>query len=1082
MTLLDDLCSLDNLNYAWRKAKVLFNRADGYVDNGEITAFELNLANELLNIQHGFRALSYALSPLRPLPRPKKLENGKALDRQYFHVPVRDQVAWIAMTNILGPRLDPLMPAWSYGNRIYRTAWFGTVEGRQSKKLEIGPYRHASGHLYRRFQHSWPLFRRHIVRTARLMAGIRSEGPTITEEDQAEEKAFFVGQADNLAYFKPNFWRKPKSPRRQELHHASIDLEKFFPSISRTAIVAALTSILPETDRHNFHILLSKMLDFTVSIEDIPPDIIARVEPLFSDFCGDNGIPTGLFVAGFLANAVFLPIDQEVEKRLGKKRRIAHFRYVDDHTIIAYDFDDLCDWIREYCDLIRTSGIGVDVNKEKFDPKSLGAYLSFLENNTPEQQREMQDLRTEALNDTRIDGTNPTKLLTKTLGQVSAVAAGNVHIMDDDDLKDRLKLLEWLLLADIPDREIRPDTRAAFAAGQIATLVPLIAQSGDGIVDKAREIAELERELRSLRKLGVPDNKLKMTTAKMKAAQKELKKKETDQEKHEKAQYSHCFDLLMRAFKEFPGKPRLFYRLCHYCLLTGHPGLNDIASWIVEQRREHVVWADYYAGLGLQILATNLFRASSILENPNALRSDQDAARAHIEDITRLDEKAFVVPGERAAWFHKVGERELYVSLISVAAQYAKSDESTLVKKLNDTATRLNSRSNWEISTASWRDRTEWSAGVWAEWAEKQLSVDGKPSAARSEMFVSHLVAHEPYDVLAMRRYPELLPHDWWQGYLSMPSGSIPFDDAGWWRDVLSGRSNWREDAKTSHHEAIRSAANSLSIAVDEDPSRQVNSSTLLDWLQHVSGLSKFDPRRSEWTALQILKGVLETSNGDLFASSDYLDRLHPANVLIPKSWFENFPVTPSWESWREVARAQKAKIRDQESSVADYRFAPSTADTKTDSWLGQRVGLGRILLGLLQLDFNGPRIWNIRGNEHAYPLARRSAYERLSISSQTLLILEGCLSARSKENFQLTAQPGLFGTDHPLKLFDIDFDAPQLDGPDAVVESIIRAQTALVLNQIAVSGNQPRQLIPFRIEDFAVGEFSTHQGDGDAE
>ena len=76
--------------------------------------------------------------------------------------------------------------------------------------------------------------------------------------------------------------------------------------------------------------------------------------------------------------------------------------------------------------------------------------------------------------DTKMDGANPTKLLTKTLGQVSAIAATNPDMLDDEDIEERLKLLEWLLLANIPDREIRPDTRAAFAAGQIATLAPLL--------------------------------------------------------------------------------------------------------------------------------------------------------------------------------------------------------------------------------------------------------------------------------------------------------------------------------------------------------------------------------------------------------------------------------------------------------------------------------------------------------------------------------------------------------------------------------------------------------------------------------
>lgn len=1083
MSLFDDLVTLENLNYAWKKARTLFSQADGYVDNAEITAFELNLANELAQIQEGFRSLSYTLRPLRPLPRPKKLDNGKPVDRQYFHTSVQDQVAWIALTNILGPRLDPLMPAWSYGNRIYRAAWFADDEDRRSRKLEIGPYRHASGHLYRKFQHSWPLFRRHVARTARLMAGIRFESSLVTEEDEAEERAFIIGKVDDLAYFRPKFWKKPKTIDKQELFHASIDLEKFFPSISRVAIRKALIANLRGSDYSAFDVLISRMLSFEVSYEGIPSQILTEVVPQFEEFDGDNGIPTGLFAAGFLANAALLPIDQKVEKLLEKDRTVAHFRYVDDHTIIAYGFDDLCNWIKQYRRLLDDSGIGATVNEEKFDPKSLGRYLLSSVTGSSEQKAKEQE---EAENDTRIDGSNPTKLLTKTLGQVSAIAAGNVHIMDDDDLKERLKLLEWLLLADIPEREIRPDTRAAFAAGQIAMLVPLIVQAGDGLIDKAREVADLGRELKGLRKSGVPESKLKEIVFQIKAAQRELKQKETEHRKREKAQYRHCFDLLMQSFKEFPGKPRLFYRLYHYCLLTGHLGIREVAAWITEQRkRNNVAWADYYAGLSLQILADTLFRAARTLGNSNALLSDQDAARAHIQDIASLDETVFVVPFERTAWFHEVGRRELFASLIAVGAQYSALNDGTLGQKLYQTAGRLN-RSTAQSDTpgAFWRTRTGWPAGIWAEFAEQKLSLDGHPSATRTQLFLSALDIREVYDVLAMRRYPELLPTEWWRGYLSAPQGIILTDDAGWWREAIEAHPGWEIEAQISSHEAIRSAGSSLNTTsiVGQASSQQSSYAALPTWLDFVKKLSPFDPRRSEWTALEVLRGLLITIKNDLFASSDILDHLHPANVLISESWFKELEFIPSWEKWRTQVGTSLAIMRDPESRIADYRFSVSIADSRADGWLGHRVGIGRILLGLLRLDFRGPRIWNIRGNEHAQPLARRAAYERLAISSQTLQILEGCLSARSMENFRLRVQPGLFGEDHPLILRDINFDAPPLNDPDAVVESIDQAQAILVRNQIVVSGNQPRQLIPFRIEDFALGETSSQRGDGDAE
>ena len=193
----------ENLNYAWIKAKNLYRNADGYVDMGEIAAFELDLEQRLHGIRLQFQRGSYRLKKLRPLPRPKKLADEQPVDRQYYHVAVEDQVAWIALVNALGPELDKIMEPWSYGNRLYRPAWYEKDEGSVST-LEIGPYRHASGHLYRKFQHSWPLFRRHVTLTARMMVHRRQLRRD--EMDEPDQLATATAQRAKLAYFNPGFW------------------------------------------------------------------------------------------------------------------------------------------------------------------------------------------------------------------------------------------------------------------------------------------------------------------------------------------------------------------------------------------------------------------------------------------------------------------------------------------------------------------------------------------------------------------------------------------------------------------------------------------------------------------------------------------------------------------------------------------------------------------------------------------------------------------------------------------------------------------------------------------------------------
>ena len=193
----------ENLNYAWIKTNALLRMADGYIDRAEVAAFEIDLEQKLRGIHRQFEEGKYKLRQLRPLPRPKKISNGQPIDRQYYHVAIEDQVAWIALVNAIGPELDQKMMPWSYGNRLYRPAWYEKDDAGQSE-LEIGPYRHSSGHLYRRFQHSWPLFRRHVTLTARMM--VRRKELNRDEMDMAEELATATAKKEELAYFQNGWW------------------------------------------------------------------------------------------------------------------------------------------------------------------------------------------------------------------------------------------------------------------------------------------------------------------------------------------------------------------------------------------------------------------------------------------------------------------------------------------------------------------------------------------------------------------------------------------------------------------------------------------------------------------------------------------------------------------------------------------------------------------------------------------------------------------------------------------------------------------------------------------------------------
>jgi hypothetical protein len=81
---LDQLCSYENLLWAWRKVAVFCETSDTWYDEGELREFELNLRENLLGIAEDFRRATYRTSALKPLPQPKRDSDGNIELRQAF--------------------------------------------------------------------------------------------------------------------------------------------------------------------------------------------------------------------------------------------------------------------------------------------------------------------------------------------------------------------------------------------------------------------------------------------------------------------------------------------------------------------------------------------------------------------------------------------------------------------------------------------------------------------------------------------------------------------------------------------------------------------------------------------------------------------------------------------------------------------------------------------------------------------------------------------------------------------------------------------------------------------------------------
>ena len=156
---------------------------------------------------------------------------------------------------------------------------------------------------------------------------------------------------------------------------------------------------------------------------------------------------------------------------------------------------------------------------------------------------------------------------------------------------------------------------------------------------------------------------------------------------------------------------------------------------------------------------------------------------------------------------------------------------------------------------------------------------------------------------------------------------------------------------------------------------------------------------------------------------------------------------------------------------LEDYRYSTNTAgDRNFSNWEQFLVSVRRLLLGQLRLSYDVPKIWNICGNEQVFPLPRTRWFHSLAVSSPTLLLMEGCLSGRSAETRVMLHIPELFGRSKSHEVNDIELDPPLLRNFDELRSTIKQAQRVLEDNQLSVLMNQPRQLIPFRLSDFATG------------
>jgi len=486
--------TFENFFYAWQKLKNELNKNDICFDRYDYASFEVNLETNIKKLIKEIENGTYEQDEIKILPLPKKYDEEEKIKRvrQNFYVPVRTQLVWMAVVNQILV-LDYDFKFWNYGNRIYYSAFYEKDNGDSStKKLKLGWYRHTSKNLYRKWQQSWPLFKKHISITAKMLYQIKLDN----DENEIIENNNFIEDKRKVRYLDKRYLIKNKDKEIKELYWLSIDFEKFYPSIK----LDKLKTIFKDNVNNIVDDLTSEIIDklFCFKIGNLKDFSIEELDAL----CIDNDIefkslPTGLFVAGFLSNLFLTNIDKEIEEEI-KDENIYIFRFVDDNIILADNFEMLYKFYGKYKRII--DKYGLKINEDKIEPKQFGEYITFFDKN-PKKNKDvpinividlykymlknnfkksnkkelikifLEKERDKVKKACLVDKEFIKPFINETLKKVSNIAKTNFNLLTIEEQQNLVKDIVHLFTTDLDDKEIREDTKLSFCATKLCSFL-----------------------------------------------------------------------------------------------------------------------------------------------------------------------------------------------------------------------------------------------------------------------------------------------------------------------------------------------------------------------------------------------------------------------------------------------------------------------------------------------------------------------------------------------------------------------------------------------------------------------------------
>lgn len=1018
----ETICSKENLILAWRRVENSYHHGDVWFDELELASYKFNLLDNIDRLSAKMKTGAYKMRPIKPAPYPKG--NKVVIDdgdnkheelrvRQSFCFHVEDQIVWMAVYGVLGPYFEEEMPAWSYGNRLFLNTW------KDEKGHWInGVYRTTSKLFYRKWQQGWPLYRHMLAACIKRKAFSGEKDEKNCDDSELEaiaDNEAQVNKAFRLSYLEKDYF--PKDGYHPKLYYMSIDLEKFYPSVKMDRVKNILLKSFP-INNPNFTALIETLTKFEVAYDGFEGQAFSDEELAEMDLSKEvvfDGLPTGLIVAGALANLYLLEIDLKAVERLtkDKKHHILHFRYVDDHLFLSEDAGKLIEWKEWY--IQELNKIGLKVNDDKTDTKPI-----------------------------ELDSHYPTPLLTQTLHKISEIAKMPLDLLSSNEFSMVFRDLQMLLVTDFPEEEIKKGTRTSFACTMLSRLTSDINVDYDKIHQLRKEwlgyISELklndpakERMLCSViftKGDDYPENLdesvQKQVDEKGKNIYVSIREAIGDSRKEIQKIEEKIFHLLVYSVKEIPDKPKMWLRILDFCIYHLPDKIQQlylILARILKDGSIHPLGYEYIVSvmdihLSLQVLKAISRLSVNKYKNPWKKITDEKFLEQFVE----------------------------FKDCYNGRHHYLYTDAKFLEERVRRTLNKYigKEKENDYLADCNYHG-IELDSSFWLLWHIERFNRSKPtpnllmPSFLMKDLDKANIVS--PY-------FTQLLftciPYVHLSNFGKQDFSKLKLDKLQKENLLLSV---WGQEEETKVVKGFELPEKKMS-----SPNNRIS---LLQWIREVKEMEEKEKNvlgnalYSEYCATLIMKSIVKYFC-DNIENIETL-HLHPASILVKR---EECLKPKDWDTWLSP---QNIEIKTKDSFMDTMYRYPFFFSNDYSPMIGAIYGLGIIFLQLLTKEYSLPWVFNRPEYGYEWQSVLYRLLEKGKVSSHNYDIISSCLSLEDRETIKLKGI--LNGVACAQQVNDA-----KIETLEELLDEIKVSLTELRENQISVAHHETRQLVMIKI------------------